>query len=115
MKIAIASTDGKVVNQHFGKADKFYIVEANENTYKFELIEIRSVKPVCHNGDHNDKQMTEAVERISDCQYVLVSRIGMRAGDELGKRGIQVFELPEVLDVAVEKLIKYISVQKLFC
>lgn len=30
-KIAVASTDGKVVNQHFGRADTFYILETDEN------------------------------------------------------------------------------------
>ena len=113
MKTAIASTDGKVVNQHFGRADKFYIVETNEDTYKFELIEIREAEPVCHNGDHNDSSMSTAVERLSDCQYILVSRIGMRARNEFEKRNIEVFEIPEIINDAVEKMLKYIKVQKL--
>jgi len=28
-RIAVASSDGKVVNQHFGWADKFYIIDAH--------------------------------------------------------------------------------------
>jgi predicted Fe-Mo cluster-binding NifX family protein len=88
MKTAIASTDGKVVNQHFGRADKFYIVDVNEDTYEFRLTEERKTVPVCQSGDHNDTDMAEAVERLSDCDSVLVSRIGIRAKNEFEKRGI---------------------------
>lgn len=113
MKTAIASTDGKVVNQHFGRADKFYIIETFEDTYEFKFIEERKAEPVCQKGDHNDNDMKQAVERLSDCQYILVSRIGMRARNEFEKRNIQVFEIPEIIDDAVKKMLKYIEVQKL--
>lgn len=113
VKIAVASTDGKVVNQHFGRANKFYILETDEDTAEFKLSEERNAVPVCHGGDHEENQMKQAVSNLSDCQYVLVSRIGMRARNELETLGIEVYEIPGVIDEAVDKLIRYIKIQKL--
>ena len=48
-KVATASSDGIVINQHFGRADIFYIYEITE-TGKHRLLETRTVTPVC-NGE----------------------------------------------------------------
>ncbi len=114
VKIAVASTDGKVVNQHFGRADKFYILATDEDTADYFLDELRNVNPVCHGGDHEEGQMEHAVNNLSDCHIVLVSRIGMRARNEFERIGIEVFEIPQIIDKAVEQLICYRKVQKLF-
>ena len=37
-KVAFASTDGKVVNEHFGRARQFHIVEIDDKDYKLERI-----------------------------------------------------------------------------
>ena len=42
-KIAVASSDGIVLNQHFGHADIFLIYEVN-NDESFRFIEIHTVK-----------------------------------------------------------------------
>lgn len=45
-KVAVASSDGIVVNQHFGRADTFFIYEvAGTGNYRF--LETRTVTPVC--------------------------------------------------------------------
>lgn len=113
VKIAVASTDGKVVNQHFGRAEKFYIIAADRKSLTFRCEEERSVIPVCHGGDHEDRAMEQAVKNLSDCQYVLVSRIGMRARNECEKNGIVVFEIPDEIEKAVEKLLKYVEIQRM--
>ena len=113
VKIAVASKDGKVVNQHFGRADKFYILEVDEEIAGFKLSEKRSIVPVCHHGDHESDQMKQAVSNLSDCQYVLVSRIGMRARNELETLGVEAYEIPGIIEESVDKLIRYIRVQKL--
>ncbi|MCD8010042.1 MAG: dinitrogenase iron-molybdenum cofactor biosynthesis protein [Lachnospiraceae bacterium] len=96
----MASTDGKVVNQHFGRADRFYIVEFCEKTHTLHLLEERRLAPVCRGGDHEEKSLREQAEQLADCRYVLVSRIGRRAETELERRGIQVFEIPGVIEEA---------------
>jgi len=86
VRIAVASTDGKIVNQHFGRADKFYILVAEVEKRNFIFKGERTVTPVCRGGDHEDIEMHQAVGNLSDCQYVLVSRIGMRARNECVER-----------------------------
>lgn len=107
-KIAIASTDGKVVNQHFGKADQFYIVAVEENE-SYSLQEIRESKAVCQGGDHNENALADTVELLSDCRYVLVSRIGPGAEYALNQRNVTAFAVSNYIDEAVKKLIHYHS------
>ncbi len=113
VRIAVASTDGKLVNQHFGRADKFYILDTDEEIASYKLVEERQIQPVCFNGDHDQSQMKESVWELSDCQYVIVSRVGMRARNELETCGIYVYEIPGIIEKSVNKLIQYIKVQKL--
>lgn len=108
-RIAVASTDGKVVNQHFGRADTFYIIEADNDAMTVQCNEIRNVKPVCEGGEHNDEALIVGADRLSDCQYVLVSRVGWRAQDVLEQRQIHVFELPGVIEDSIKKLFYYIE------
>jgi predicted Fe-Mo cluster-binding NifX family protein len=113
VRIAVASSDGKVVNRHFGKADNFYILTADSENYTFRCEEKRKAEPVCHGGDHEDTAMVQAVKNLSDCRYVLVSRIGTRAKNECEKNNISVFEIPDEIDKAVEKLLKYEEIQRM--
>ncbi len=114
VKIAVASTDGKIVNQHFGRADTFYIVEADtEAAEQFELQEIRTVNAFCEGGEHNDARLKKAIEEIADCEYVLVSKIGYRAANALEAAGISVYELPGVIRESVVQLLNYIEVQNM--
>lgn len=113
-KIAVASTDGKVVNQHFGKADVFYIIEVEtEDREQFELKEVRRVNAFCEGGEHDDDRLDEAIEQIADCGYVLVSRIGYRAANAVESRGIKVFELPGIIRESVEEMLNYIEIQNM--
>lgn len=111
-RVAVASTDGKVVNQHFGKAEKFYILEADEEG-SFACLEIRKVNPVCEGGEHNDTQLEEAIKNLQDCPYVLVSRVGNRAEIALDVAGIRVFELPGLISDSVVEMVKYLEIQNI--
>ncbi|MCD8159493.1 MAG: dinitrogenase iron-molybdenum cofactor biosynthesis protein [Clostridiales bacterium] len=112
-KTAIASSDGKVVNRHFGRADKFYIVTYDETAKKINLLEERHIKPVYQSGEHSDSDLKAAAEALSDCKYMLVSKIGSGALNELGKNGIRVFEIPNVISEVLDKMFKYLEIEKL--
>ena len=47
-QIAVASTDGKVVNQHFGKAERFYIARGDPDEHTYHWVEERKVQRICH-------------------------------------------------------------------
>jgi predicted Fe-Mo cluster-binding NifX family protein len=113
VKIAVASTDGKVVNQHFGRADTFYILVVDSETKDILHQEKREVVPVCHSGDHEEEAMTQAVKNLSDCEYILVSRIGLRARNVCEQNGISVFEIPGLIRESIGELLRYLEVQSM--
>lgn len=108
-RIAVASTDGKVVNEHFGRANQFLIIEVDE-TGNYHPVELRKSDAVCHGNNHDDMAMKKRVEELSDCQYVLVSRIGTGAENALDSKGISVYVIPDLIESAVNKIISYIEI-----
>ena len=112
-RIAIASNDGIVVNEHFGKAKVFHIAEADSEYLNLEYLEKRNVTPVCKGGDHNDEELLKNIRQLKDCQYVLVSKIGFRAENLLEENNIIAFEIPGLIEESVEKLLNYIAIQKM--
>lgn len=113
IKIAIASTDGKVVNQHFGRADAFHIIDADSETMTFSYRERRSVVPICQGQEHEDDQLLALAQRLKDCSYILVSRIGLGARNVLEQQKIEVFELPGFIEDSLKRLFTYIEIQKM--
>lgn len=109
-RVGIATSDGIVVNQHFGRADQFAIVDVDDNR-KIRYVERRSVDPICIGRNHNEKQLEANIEKLRDCQYILVSRIGQEAANELERHGIEAFEIPGTIQDAVNKLLAYIKIQ----
>jgi predicted Fe-Mo cluster-binding NifX family protein len=88
MRVAVASSDGIVVNQHFGRADMFYIFELNAKD-GVRYIEKRRGRPFCHGGEHEDGELKDAVELLCDCQKVFVLQIGAGAQRQLVESGIE--------------------------
>ncbi|HCD45256.1 MAG TPA: dinitrogenase iron-molybdenum cofactor biosynthesis protein [Lachnoclostridium sp.] len=112
-KIAVASTDGKVVNQHFGRAEVFYIVEADSMDTAFTYEESRKTVPVCKGQEHDETQLKAVAVMLEDCDYILVSRIGAGARAALDQNNIEAFELPGYIEDSIRKLLAYIEVRKL--
>ena len=112
-RIAVASGDGIVVNKHFGRADTFYIYEADE-FFDVEFVEVRKVTPVCNGGNHDEEQLFHNIRHLADCKYLLVDRIGNVAASVAESRGIIPMELPGIIEESIDKLTKYIKIQNLF-
>ena len=51
MKIAVASTDGKLVDMHFGDANKFLIFEIEDGEGKFHEIREKTNLPLNNHTD----------------------------------------------------------------
>lgn len=111
-KIAIASKDGIEVNEHFGKANFFYIAEADREDMTIKYLEKRNVTPVCRGGHHNDEELLKIIRQLKDCQYVLVSKIGFRAENLLAEHNITAFEITGCIEESVEKLLCFIVMPK---
>lgn len=105
-KIAVASSDGKVINEHFGRSKQFLIFEVAENG-EYSFLELRENSPPCNAGEHGEDQMEKTINLLSDCRIVLVSRIGPGAERKLQVQGIRSYSVPDFIDQALTKLIEF--------
>jgi nitrogen fixation protein NifB len=89
VKVAVATSDGITINEHFGQAREFRIY-AVEDDGSYQELEVRSIKsaplepPRAHAAD-------TTVEQLVDVGAVLVSQIGPSAVTSLTERGIRSF------------------------
>jgi nitrogen fixation protein NifX len=103
LRIAVASSDGKVVNQHFGHAGKFLIFEFDGE--KFHFMELRESVPVCNLGTHDEEALSRAADALSDCSYVVASKVGEGAAGALLAKRIRAFVDADFIDKSLEKLL----------
>lgn len=106
-RVAIVSTDGKFINQHFGHANNFHIFDLTEDSYTF----LESRENISYY--HEKRQGTEfdqGVEPLSDCKAIFVAQIGPGAAAHMIKKGIRVFETPYKIEDVLQKVITSISV-----
>lgn len=104
--VAVSSSDGIVVNQHFGHTAEFQILRVEDNR-QYIFVERRTVTPPCHIGDHDDSQLTRTAAALSDCKYVLSAKIGQGAQAVLRDQGITLLEIAHLIDYAMEKVMLY--------
>jgi predicted Fe-Mo cluster-binding NifX family protein len=90
MKIAIATTDGITVNEHFGRASKFFIYNVTQST--FDLIKEKHVEPYSTgNKDHNFdvNRFQEVAKWLKGCEKVFITKIGEEPAGALKVMGIE--------------------------
>jgi predicted Fe-Mo cluster-binding NifX family protein len=105
-KVAISSTDGKVVNQHFGHTEKFLIIRVDEKK-QYRFLEDRSVEAPCSAGGHDESALEKAVLAVADCRYVLCAQIGGGAEHVLEIQGIRAIAVRDFIENAMQKIIAY--------
>ena len=108
-RMAVASSDGKFVNRHFGQAEQFLIFEIAEGNCKY--VETRLTDPLCDDREHSDDRLAGIVKLISDCRAVLVAKIGPGALHRLQSQGIQAHVIPDFIDDALFALITSTKLQ----
>ncbi len=104
MRIAVVSTDGKVIDLHFGDANRFLIYKIEDGKGKFQ--EIRE-KTVMHLNNHQERWVA-SIDLINDCKAVLCSRIGNEPTIELRKLGIKPIQLDCDVKEAVDECSKHL-------
>lgn len=112
MKVAFATTDGKNVDEHFGRAGKFAIYEMTGEGYHF--VEIRkfsdgmdkSVTDTKDMGPLHDNAVQSKIDRLADCKLVYMTEIGGPSAARLVKKGMMPMKVkePVAIENALEKL-----------
>jgi nitrogen fixation protein NifB len=103
--VAVATSGGGVVNQHFGHADEFWIYETGVDFAR--LVGTRSVARYCHGSstcDDDRSVLDRTIEMLSDCAAVLCSRSGAGPRRALNAAGIEVVEVYDQIEPAVARV-----------
>lgn len=108
MKIAFASNDGIVINQHFGHTPAFWIAEIKEENEEWCMEGKRDNFPSCKYGEHDENSIRSSIELISDCKAVFVVQAGNYVQHLLQQNGIQVLEIKGLIDEVINSYIAYL-------
>ena len=103
-RVAVASSDGHVINEHFGHAKKFHIFDLKDNVAVY--VESRDVSPACNGGGHLDSSFKKISDTLKDCAAIVVAKIGEGASSFLEHDGFLVFEAPFLISSVLEKIIE---------
>ena len=88
--MAVATTGGGVINQHFGHAKEFLVYEASQNGVRF--ISHRKTDLYCGGGDtcgDGESVLSMTIRALEGCEAVLCSKIGYEPWDMLEEAGIK--------------------------
>jgi predicted Fe-Mo cluster-binding NifX family protein len=88
--VALTTTDGKTVTQHFGHCDAFHIVRIDGDSY--EYVETREVDSACRAGGHSDAAFDAILETLQGVEAVVTAQIGPGAAEYVINHGLRIFE-----------------------
>ena len=90
MKIAVATTNGTEVNEHFGRTDKFQIyVITSDGPVKVEEVTVRPMTTGDKNHPFDGDRFQAIAVALKGCERVYVTKIGERPAAELKKTGME--------------------------
>jgi predicted Fe-Mo cluster-binding NifX family protein len=92
MLIAVASNDGREINQHFGHAERFLIFSIEEGDAK--LVDEKKVERYCtYDQDHPLRaHILQAIaDALAGCRAVVCAQIGQGPQMEMERLGIEAF------------------------
>lgn len=109
-KVAVATSDGKTVDTHFGHALSFTIFAVDEETGAFDDVEDRAIDTAgCSGGEcganaHEVGALDAVATQLEDVDYVLVARIGPHAIRALAKHNVTAYDIILPIDEAIAKI-----------
>ena len=107
MLIAVASNDGKVINQHFGHVERFLIYEIVDN--KVRLVEERKVERYCRFDPESPMRshtLKSTADALKGCRAVVCSMIGEAPKIELERLGVEPFVVEGPISLTLLDLAK---------
>ncbi|NTU42539.1 MAG: nitrogen fixation protein NifX [Nitrospirales bacterium] len=111
MKIAFATTDGKNVDEHFGRAGMFAVYEMTAEGYKFlEMRKFSDGRDTEVEKSKGKEELHESlvqgkVERLADCKVIYLTEIGGPSAARLARKGVMPVKVKEVVSIE-ESLVK---------
>ncbi|MFO8101064.1 MAG: NifB/NifX family molybdenum-iron cluster-binding protein [Dehalococcoidia bacterium] len=109
MRIAVASTDKRTVNQPFGKTPQFLIIEVGDDNL-FEITEIRDNTPDLSKSGPQGKggtPMSSSVAMLADCEAVFSVKFGIGGYNELAQNDIHPYQTKNSIEDAINGYLRY--------
>jgi len=107
MLIAVASKDGKEINQHFGHAERFLIYNVENNDAK--LVDERVVERYCSFDPEHPLRghlLRGIAAALAGCRAVVTAQIGEHPKGELEKLGVEPFVTSGPIKITLVELAK---------
>jgi predicted Fe-Mo cluster-binding NifX family protein len=107
MLIAVASKDGREINQHFGHAERFLIYEVAETEAK--LVDEKKVQRYCtYDQDHplRSHVLKDIASALTGCRAVVCAQIGQAPQLEMERLGLETFVADGPIKPTLVELIK---------
>ncbi len=95
MKIAFTSSDGRVIDEHFGQTREYWIWEVGAEQAEF----LTKVSPLVTDGDEEDRTAARA-HAVAECAIVYTVQIGGPAAAKLVARKIHPMKTAAPLPIA---------------
>lgn len=102
-KFAVASKSGMLVDSHFGQVSELYIYEYKDGEAKYK--EKRQISKYCNGSDlcnDGEDKISLIINAITDCNGVIVMRIGESPKKILKNKNIRVFATYDRIEAAVK-------------
>jgi nitrogen fixation protein NifB len=107
-RVAVASNEGLLVNQHLGEARKMYVFEQSRNGYHF--VETRTTPP---EGGGMERWKELASRTLADCQAILVAGIGETPMKVMQQNGIRVIQMNGLIDAGLDAVYRNMPIKTL--
>lgn len=112
-RVAVTSKYLRLVDQHFGHAERFLIYETDGKNNR--LIEQRLIGKYCSGNefcDAEEEMKMDLVKKLSDCDAVVTMRLGAQARARLLAQGIEAVESCESIDEALARTVEQLSIKQ---
>ena len=107
MLIAVASKDGKEINQHFGHAERFLIYDVLDGDAR--LVDEKKVERYCSFDPQHPLRghvLREIAGALAGCRAVVSAQIGEHPQGELERLGIEAFTASGPIKSTLLELVK---------
>lgn len=124
-RVAVATSDGKKVDLHFGRTRAFQVIDLFHDgswlTVREEQVGERPAENDVIRGNcggcqeqkgcqgHNEEYVLQVAQQLSDCKYLLLAKIGGRPSRIFLRYGIEVLEQEGDLNGILKKIAIFLS------
>jgi nitrogen fixation protein NifX len=105
MKVAFATTNGKAIDEHFGRAGTFAVYEISESGFHFVAMRKfadgvdQAIVDTKDQGQLHDDRVQAKVDKLADCKLIYLTEIGGPSAARLVKKGIMPMKVKEGVSI----------------